>query len=120
MPLYLIDQNGLGRLIYASSPQGAKNHVLKEMRESMVVTTPTPLEVATLVGEQGLTVETATTGITLPPEPSEQVASEPTPIEEFVAKDDDPAPWEDAADSRAPEATSLSGDIPLEFAEYRA
>lgn len=113
MPLYLINQSGQGRLIYASSPQGAKNHVLKEMRDSMTVSTPTPLDVAKLVGEEGLTVETATTGITLPPEHTEPEPVATAEPAQFTDNDEQEVPWEEGA-------TSLSGDLPMGFAEYRA
>jgi hypothetical protein len=79
----------MGRLISASSPQGAKNHVLKEMREAMEVTTPTPLEVAAIVSEFGLKVEYARTGSILPPEHIEPVAT----VEEGVT----PEPWTTAS-----------------------
>lgn len=126
MPLYQIDQGGMTRLIYASSPQGAKNHILKEMRDDMKVLTPTPLAVATLVAEHGIKVEKANTGITLPPEQllHDTEAEEgvtPTVAEDFENTDtpppfdvgDDEADFEGALDQPATGQFSLSGDAPM-------
>ena len=60
MPLYLVNHNGQKRLINAATPASAKNYVLSEMKAGISVSTPSALDVATLVSDHGLRVEDAT------------------------------------------------------------
>lgn len=103
MPLYKITQGDNVRLVVAKTPQGAKNYVLKEIRDTIIASTATALEVATLVSDYGIRVEHALTEDA--PVATDFVGDVgPAPIPEPDTPAEEPVPWEERHEVRADEA----------------